>query len=68
MTLDINMQKKGKYINSTCVGCGVNNETGQEILYCGGYVDGKEDVQKVPLLYSIFIWKDQVKCFNWLKC
>ena len=55
MTLDIKMQKKWKFSDSTCVGCGVNDETGQEILSCDSYVDGREEeMQKVPLLYSIF--------------
>ena len=52
--LDIKMQKKWKYSDTTCIGCGLNDETGQEILSCDGYVDGKDEIQKIQLLYSIF--------------
>ena len=68
MTLDIKMQKKWKYSDTTYIGCGRNNETGQEILSCDRYVDGKDEIQKMPYCTVYFILEDQVKCFNWLKC
>ena len=67
MTLDIKMQKKWKYSDSTCEGCGVNSETGQEILSCDGYVDGTEEMQKVPLLYSIFYFGRPSEMFQLAK-
>jgi hypothetical protein len=33
-TLDIKMQKRWKYDDTLCTGCGKNEETGQEILMC----------------------------------
>ena len=54
MTLDIKMQKKWKYSDILCIGCGVRSETGQEILSCQGFSENKEKLEKTPLLYSIF--------------
>ena len=36
MTLDIKMQRKWKYRDTTCIGCGSNSEAGKEILACSG--------------------------------
>ena len=36
MTLDIKTQKSWKYNDKLCIGCGVNYETGEEILLCTG--------------------------------
>ena len=44
-TLDIKTNKKWKYDNDMCVGCGVNVETVDEILTCTGYSD-KNDTKK----------------------
>ena len=43
MTLDIKLQKRWKYQDTTCVGCGVREESGDELLTCDGKVgkDGK---------------------------
>ena len=67
MTLDIKMQKKWKYSDTTCIGCGWNDETGQEILCCDGYVDGKDEIQKIPLLYSIFYFGRPSEMFQLVK-
>ena len=40
MTLNIKTQKSWKYQDKICVGCGVQNETGDEILICDGLSDG----------------------------
>ena len=67
MTLDIKMQKKLKYSDTTCIGCGLNDETGQELLSCDGYVDGKDEIQKIPLLYSIFYFGRPSEMFQLAK-
>ena len=67
MTLDIKMQKKWKYSDTTCIGCGLNDETGQELLSCDGYVDGKDERQKIPLLYSIFYFGRPSEMFQLAK-
>ena len=51
MTLDIKMQKKWKYSNSICIGCGITNETGEEIIICSGYGETSDRGGK-PKLYS----------------
>ena len=59
MTLDIKMQRKWKYSDILCMGCGVNDETGQEILSCEGFSEKKENLEnleKTPLLYSKFYY------------
>ena len=59
MTLDIKMQKKWKYSDIFCFGCGVNSETGQEILSCKGFnedMENLETLEKTPLLYSLFYY------------
>ena len=54
MTLDLKMQKKWRYEDTTCIGCGVNNETGEEILSCSGYSSSNDDNGEQPAMYSIF--------------
>ena len=49
------MQKKCKYSNSICIGCGINNETGEEIISCSGYGE-TSDLGGKPLLYSAFYY------------
>ena len=55
MTLDIKMQKKWKFSDTICVGCGVNDETGEEIISCSGYGD-TSDLGSKLLLYSAFYY------------
>ena len=52
--LDIKTQKKWKYQDQICVGCGKNPETGDEILTCVGYSDRKNDQVFENLTYSLF--------------
>ena len=55
MSLDIKMQKRGKYSNGICIGCGINNETGEEIIFCSGYEE-TSDLGGKPILYSKFYY------------
>ena len=34
LTLDIKSQRKWKFTDKWCIGCHINEETGQEILIC----------------------------------
>ena len=43
MTLNIKTQKKWKYKDDICIGCGLNTEDGDEILKCKQYSDGEND-------------------------
>ena len=52
MTLDLKTQKQRRYEDTTCIGCGVNNETGEEIWSCSGYSDSKDDYGEQPAMYS----------------
>ena len=56
MTLDIKLQKRWKYEDTTCVGCGEREESGDEVLTCEGFSDGKVGkdgkVRKDGKLYS----------------
>ena len=56
MTLNIKTQKSWKYSDKTCVGCGVNCETGDEILSCTGFIENNNDkiIQSLhyDMLYS----------------
>jgi hypothetical protein len=57
-TLDIKMQKRWKYDDILCTGCGITEETGQEILICDKLSENTENI-----LYSWFykkLVKDQV--------
>ena len=56
MTLDLKMQKKWRYQDTTCIGCGVKDETGEEILSCSGYSDSKDDYGEQPAMYSNFYY------------
>ena len=55
MTLDIKMQKKWKFSDTICVGCGVNDETGEEIISCSGYGE-TSDLGGKPVLYSNYYY------------
>ena len=68
MTLDLKMQKKWRYEDTTCIGCGVNNETGEEILSCSGYSDSKDDFWEQSVMYSIFYCEKQVRWPNLQRC
>ena len=50
------MQKKWRYQDTTCIGCGVKDETGEEILSCSGYSDSKYDYGEQPAMYSNFYY------------
>ena len=53
MTLNIKTQKSWKYSDKICVGCGVNSETGDEILSCTGLIDNKNDKITQSLYYDM---------------
>ena len=48
-TVDIKMQKKWKYDDILCSGCGENEETGEEILSCKSFGGNLSDIS-----YSLF--------------
>ena len=48
------MQRKWKYKDMLCIGCGVKYETGEEGLNCSGYIELKSE--DTPLLYSLFYY------------
>ena len=54
MTLDIKKQKKWKYQDKLCIGCGVNIESGDELLQCTGYSKGQSDIVTKPISYNWF--------------
>ena len=55
MTLNIKTQKSWKYSDSICVGCGVNEETGDEVISCSGFTDNKEKEENIPIIsYQLF--------------
>ena len=54
MTLDIKMQRKWKYKDMLCIGCGEENETGEEILKCSGYSEFTSEDK--PVVYSLFYY------------
>jgi hypothetical protein len=56
MTLDIKMQKKWKYSDSICIGCGIRDKTGEELISCSGYGDYNDDLGSKPMIYSIFYY------------
>jgi hypothetical protein len=43
-TLDIKMQKRWKYDDTLCTGCGNKEETGQEILMCDKLSENPENI------------------------
>ena len=49
------MQKQWKYSNNMCIGCGINNETGEEIISCSGYGE-TSDLGGKPVLYSNYYY------------
>jgi hypothetical protein len=57
MTLDIKTQKRWKYNVKLCIGCGVNYETGEEILLWTGLETKQEKDDMVPrtLFYDLLI-------------
>ena len=55
------MQKKWKYSDILCIGCGVNSETGQEILSCEGFNEDLENMgpgkpRENPFIDSLFYY------------
>ena len=49
-------QKNWKYSDSICVGCGVNEETGDEVISCSGFSDNKEKEENIPIKsYQLFV-------------
>ena len=50
------MQKKWRYDNTTGIGCGLKDETGDKILSCCGYSDSKDDYGEQPAMYSNFYY------------
>ena len=57
-TLDIKTQKKWKYEDSNCVGCGENLETVEEILACSGL---SENSEQEPTLAYENIFSDNIQ-------
>ena len=53
MTLNIKTQKSWKYSDKICVGCGVNSETGDEILSCTGLIGNTNDKITQSLVYDM---------------
>ena len=53
MTLNIKTQKSWKYSDKICVGCGVNSETGDEILSCTGLIGNTNDKITQSLFYDM---------------
>eukprot|EP00092_Neocalanus_flemingeri_P051013 GFUD01059162.1.p1 GENE.GFUD01059162.1~~GFUD01059162.1.p1 ORF type:complete len:206 (-),score=48.58 GFUD01059162.1:20-637(-) len=51
-TLDIKTQKKWKYHDNLCVGCGISVETVDEILTCTGLCE-QNDVVKKQITYNL---------------
>ena len=49
--LDIKMQKQWKYKDILCIGCGVESETGDELISCLGY---SNDKVIEPMFYDWF--------------
>ena len=43
-TMDIKMQKRWKYDDTLCTGCGKNEETGQEILMCDELSENPQNI------------------------
>ena len=56
MTLDIKMHRKWKYSDTTCIGCGSNRETGEEILACSGLGELEQGDSDKPYMYSLFYY------------
>ena len=54
MTLNIKTQKSWKYSDMLCVGCGVNSETGDEILSCKELNEGENEEYIQTLFYDMF--------------
>lgn len=54
MCLDIKTQKSWKYKDDICVACGVKSETGDELLFCSSYKNGKYDKDIQSLCYKTF--------------
>ena len=48
------MQRKWKYNDMLCIGCGEENETGEEILKCSGYSEFTSEDK--PVVYSLFYY------------
>ena len=42
LNLDIKLHKKWKYEDKLCIGCGKNEESGEELLRCEGFIDKKD--------------------------
>jgi hypothetical protein len=53
MTLNIKTHKRWKYDDILCVGCGINSETGDEIISCIGLSDDKNDKDIKPISYHL---------------
>ena len=51
--MNIKTQKSWKYYDKLCVGCGVNSETGDEILSCNGFIDKENDKITQSLSYDM---------------
>ena len=51
MTLDIKLHKRWKYQDTIFVGCGEREESGNELLTCDGFSDGKDGKE---YFYNIF--------------
>jgi hypothetical protein len=60
MTFDIKMQKNWKYSDSICIGCGIRDETGEELISCSGYGDDNDDLGSKPMIVY-FIMGQQLK-------
>ena len=58
-TLDIKTNKKWKYDDVICIGCGENIETEEEILTCTGFAD-KDDKPSEKIAYNL-VFSDSVK-------
>ena len=44
--MDLKIQNKWRYDDTTCIGCGLKDKTGEEILSCSGYSDKRKIERK----------------------
>ena len=44
-----------------CIGSGIRNETGEEIISCSGYGDFNDDLGSKPMMYSILYYGTTVE-------
>ena len=54
-TLDIKTQQKWKYADSTCIGCKIQVETGEEILFCE-ILNTENRLADIPVTYDSYLF------------